>query len=130
MKFNHKIKARDAKSNPLSAMGITVFVMFIISAFLLLILAAILYKAEPGEMVIRIGVVVIYVITGLAGGFLMGKILREQKFLWGLAAGGVYFLILFIASAVVEGGFAMELSKVLTTLILCGASGMAGGMLS
>ena len=107
-----------------------VFVMFVISGLLLLILAAILYKAEPGEAVIRIGVIVIYIISGFVGGLLAGKIMREQKFLWGLAAGVLYFIILFLASAIAEGGFDMEPAKVLTTLILCCASGMAGGMVS
>lgn len=124
------MKARDAKENPFMAVFAAVFVMFIISGLLLLLLAAILYKMEPGESVIKIGIVIIYAITGLSGGFLMGKIMREQKFVWGLFAGILYFIILLAASAVIKGGFDMDLTKVLTTMILCGASGMAGGMIS
>lgn len=130
MELKHKIKARNAKENPLVAIFTAIFAMFVISGLLLLLLAAILYKIEPGESVIKMGIVVIYVITGLAGGLLMGKIMREQKFLWGLAAGIIYFVILLLASAVVKRGFDMELTKTVTTLILCGVSGMAGGMLS
>lgn len=130
MDMKHKMKARDTKENPLVAVFIAVFAMFVTSGLLLLILAAILYKMEPGESVIKLGIVVIYVIAGLLGGFLMGKIMREQKFLWGLGAGALYFVILFLASAVIKGGFDMDVTKVLTTLILCGASGMTGGMIS
>lgn len=130
MNLNNKMKSRDAKSNPAVAVFTAVFVMFIISGLLLLLLALLLYKMELDESVVKIGIIVIYVLSGVAGGFLMGKIMREQKFLWGLAAGAIYFILLFLISALVKGGFDMELTKVITTMILCGASGMAGGMIS
>lgn len=130
MNFEHKVKPRDAKGNPLTAIFASVFVMFIVSGLLLLLLSLILYKMEPGESVIKIGIVVVYVISGFLGGFLMGKIMREQKFLWGLAAGAIYFVVLFLVSSIVKGGFDMDMAKVATTLILCAASGMAGGMVS
>lgn len=124
------MKTRNAKGNPLTAILAVVFAMFVVSGILLLILAAVLYKAEPSESVVKIGIVAIYIIAGFLGGLLMGKMMREQKFLWGLAAGVIYFVILFVASAVVKRGFDMELAKVVTTFILCAASGMAGGMVS
>lgn len=130
MNLEHKIKPRDAKNNPLTAIVVAVFAMFIVSGLLLLLLALLLYKMEPGESVIKIGIIVIYVIAGLSGGLLMGKIMREQKFLWGLAAGVVYFALLFLVSVLVKGGFDVEPARVLTALVLCGASGMAGGMIS
>lgn len=130
MNFNHKMRARDTKSNPLTAIFVSVFAMFIVSGVLLLILALLLYKLEPGESVIKVGIVVIYVVAGLFGGILLGKMRKEQKFLWGLLAGILYFVILFLVSAIVKGGFDMEPARIFTTLILCGASGMAGGMVS
>lgn len=124
------MKARDAKENPLRAVAVAVFVMFAVSAFLLLLLAGILYKLEPEESVIRIGIVAVYVITGLFGGFLTGKIMQEKKYLWGLLAGILYFAILFLVSVLVNRGFQMQWMNIFTTLILCGASAMAGGMIS
>ncbi|MGN0349912.1 MAG: TIGR04086 family membrane protein [Roseburia sp.] len=128
--LNHKIKARDAKENPIAAMLTAVFVMFVISGLLLLALAGVLYKAEPGESVIKVGVVVIYVVAGLVGGLFMGKKMREKKFLWGLAVGAVYFIILLGASVIAKGGLAFEMPKMAATLLLCLSSGMAGGMIS
>lgn len=130
MNLERRVKPRDAKGNPLNAIFASVFVMFVISGLLLLLLALLLYKMELTESVVKIGIVVIYVVSGLIGGFLMGKIMREQKYLWGLAAGAIYFAVLFVASALVKGGFDMDVAKVTTTLILCAASGMAGGMVS
>ena len=121
MKLGYRIKPRDAKSNPTTAILAAVFVMFLISGLLLLLLALLLYK---------MGIVAVYVISGLCGGFLMGKRMREQKFLWGLAAGVIYFLLLFGVSLLVKGTGDLQMTRIFTTLILCGASGMAGGMLS
>lgn len=130
MNFERRVKPRDAKTKPTTAIFASVFVMFIISALLLLLLALLLYKFELTEAVVKIGVVAVYVASGLTGGVLMGKIMREQKYLWGLTAGVIYFLVLFAASALVKGGFDMDTAKTATTFILCAASGMAGGMIS
>lgn len=130
MNLQNKMKARDAKGNPLHAIFVSVFVMFVVSGLMLLLLAMLLYKMDLSEGAVKIGIVVIYVISGVIGGFLMGKVMKEQKFLWGLLAGALYFAILLLISVLVKGGLEMEMTKVLTTAILCGASGMAGGMIS
>lgn len=130
MNLQNKMKARDAKGSPAHAIFVSVFVMFVVSGLLLLMLAMLLYKMDLTEGAVKIGIVVIYVISGVIGGFLMGKVMKEQKFLWGLLAGALYFAILLLVSVLVKGGLEMEMTKVLTTAILCGASGMAGGMIS
>lgn len=129
MNLQRKLKARDEKGSPAAAVGIAVFVMFVISGVLLLLLAMLLYKMELSEAVVKIGIVVIYVVSGVAGGLIAGKMRGEQKFLWGLAAGIVYFAVLFLVSFAVQKGMPQEPVKILTTLVLCGASGMAGGMI-
>ena len=75
-------------------------------------------------------VIVIYIITGLTGGILMGKKIRDKKFLWGFLAGTVYFGILFVVSLAVKGGTGIEPVKMVTTWVLCACAGTAGGMIS
>ena len=41
----------------------------------------------------------------------------------------VYFAVLFLVSFAVQKGMPEEPVKIFTTLVLCGASGMAGGMI-
>lgn len=130
MNIQSKMKTRDAKSNPVAAAMVSVLAMFLLSSLFLLLLAALLYKFDLSESAVKVGIVVIYIISGVIGGFLMGKIMKTQKFLWGFAAGAIYFGILFLISVLVKQGISMELSKVATTFILCTASGMAGGMIS
>ena len=128
MNIQSKMKTRDAKNNPVTAVLVSVLVMFLLSC--LLLLAALLYKFDLSESAVKVGIVVIYIVSGVIGGFFMGKIMKTQKFLWGFAAGAIYFCILFLISVLVKQGVSMELPKVATTFILCAASGMAGGMIS
>ena len=68
-----RLRARDAKENPAKVLAMVLFIMFIISALLLLLLALLLYRLELSEAVVKVAVIVIYIITGLTGGILMGK---------------------------------------------------------
>ena len=120
MNIQSKMKTRDAKNNPVTAVLVSVLVMFLLSCLFLLLLAALLYKFDLSESAVKV----------VIGGFFMGKIMKTQKFLWGFAAGAIYFCILFLISVLVKQGVSMELPKVATTFILCAASGMAGGMIS
>lgn len=130
MKFANKIKSRNEKANPAILLLATMFVMYIISGLLLLLLAFLLYQLELDETAVKIAIIFIYIAAGMTGGILIGKKMKDRKFLWGLLAGGCYFLLLFIISAMVKQGFTMDPVKVITTFILCAASGMAGGMVS
>ena len=122
MNIQSKMKTRDAKNNPVTAVLVSVLVMFLLSCLL--------YKFDLSESAVKVGIVVIYIVSGVIGGFFMGKIMKTQKFLWGFAAGAIYFCILFLISVLVKQGVSMELPKVATTFILCAVSGMAGGMIS
>lgn len=130
MNFTNKLKSRNEKENPGLILVAVLFVMYVISGILLFLLALLLYKLELSEAVVKIAVIVIYLVAGVVGGLLMGKKMKDRKFLWGLLVGGCYFLLLFFISAIIKQGFSMEPVKVITTFILCAASGMAGGMIS
>ncbi len=103
---------------------------YIITGILLLFLALLLYKFQLPESGVNIGIIIIYVISGFLGGFLEGKMMKARKFLWGAAAGLLYFAILTVISLAVNQGFTGGSSHFVTTLILCTAGGTLGGMLS
>ena len=105
-------------------------VSYVISAVLLLFLAFLLYKFSLPKQVIGIGVTAVYIVSTFIGGFLLGKHMKVKKFLWGLAIGMGYFLILVVISLVVNGGFQNFSGNFWLTMVLCGGSGMLGGMLS
>ena len=104
--------------------------MYLVTGVLLLALSAMLYKMQLSETVVSVGIVIIYVVSGFLGGFLSGKVMKTRRFFWGMLMGGAYFLILVVGSILFQRGINMELSRFFTTLILCTASGMIGGMVS
>lgn len=130
MRAGLKLKARDAKENPAKVLAVVLFIMFIISGLLLLLLALLLYRLELSEAVVKVAVIIIYIVTGMSGGILMGKKIKDKKFLWGFLAGTVYFGILFAVSLAVKGGTGIEPVKMVTTWVLCACAGTAGGMIS
>lgn len=103
---------------------------YVITGILLLLLALLLYKFQLSESKVNIGVIMIYVISSFLSGFLEGKMMKNRKFLWGAAAGLLYFAILSVISLAVNQSFADGSSHFVTTLILCIAGGTLGGMLS
>ncbi len=104
--------------------------MYLLTGVLLLALSAMLYKMQLSETTVSVGIVIIYVLSGFLGGFLSGKVMKTRRFFWGMIMGGAYFLILVLGSILFQKGINMELSRFSTTLILCTASGMIGGMVS
>lgn len=102
--------------------------MYIITGIFLLILAAMLSKLQLTEGAVTVGIVVIYVISGFLGGLFAGKKLKNRKFLWGMIMGAAYFLVLVLGSVIFHRGLELDVGRIVTTLILCTASGMIGGM--
>ena len=104
------------------------FASYLLTAALLLILALLLYKVGLTEKIVSVAIIAIYVISTFLAGMLAGKKVQNRKFLWGLLMGTIYFLILLIASLLINHSVGMMGRDFLTTFILCGAGGMLGGM--
>lgn len=106
------------------------FLMYVTTMILLLLLALVLFKMEPQEIVTKIWLIAVYIISGFLGGFLIGKRRKSRKFLWGCLMGVLYFGILFAVSLLLYKGLTGDIMHLLTTLVLCTASGTVGGMIS
>jgi len=130
----NQLKPRNEKKNPTGIIVLTVLFMYAVSAMLLFILAFLLYQMELTKEVVKIGIIVIYIVSGFAGGFFAGRQMKDKKYIWGLLAGGAYYVILVLFSLLVKQGMgenaAAEPMRMFITLMLCTVSGMAGGMLS
>lgn len=134
MNLGKRIKVRNEKKNLTTVMVKSLILMYVISGFLLFLLALLLYNLELSEATVKIGIIVIYILSGFIGGIWSGKQMQDRKYLWGLINGGIYFVMLFLVAMIVRWGTGevteMEPVRVLATLVLCAVSGMAGGMLS
>ena len=65
-----------------------------------------------------------------AGGYGAGKMLRKEKYLWGLLVGSCYFFLLLMVSVLAGGKPDMTMKHMITTFFLCLGGGTLGGMLS
>lgn len=105
-------------------------VSYIITAILLLVTALLMYKlGRLGETAIHLSIIIIHGISVFLGGFLTGKMVKEQKYIWGLMLGVCYVLVIGIVSFIMNGTIHISAGGTLTNVILCLAAGMLGGML-
>lgn len=103
---------------------------YIGTAVLLALVSLLLYKLGLGERTVSLLLTAIYVGMTLLAGFLAGRKIQSRRFLWGLLEGAMYFAVLAVISFAVRGTEAGGGQSFLTTLVLCCAGGMLGGMLS
>lgn len=102
---------------------------YVATGLMLAFLAALLYKLQLNEDTVEIGIIVVYVVSSLLAGLFFSKGARSRRFLWGMAAGAAYFLIICAVSVAMEPEFAILSNSCLTTMAICVGSGMLGGML-
>ena len=105
-------------------------ISYLLTAGLLLLLSLLLYRFGLSENIVSICITGIYVLATFLSGFLAGKREQTKRFLWGLLMGLLYFLVLSAVSLIVDSSTFSLGRGFITTLILCCAGGMLGGMLS
>lgn len=102
----------------------------VITVIMLLLFALVIWKTELSDMISRAGITIIYILSAGTGGFLLGKRIREKKFLWGFLTGLLFFMILFFLTVLTEGFSGHFDNSIVTTFIVCLLSGTLGGMIA
>lgn len=108
----------------------TILFMFVSTMLLMFLVSFIFYKMHISDKNIMIGVVLIYFISTFIGGFIFGKIKEKNKFLYGMMVGAIYFLTLFVISAIFAKNFSGISAQTMYAALSCILGGMIGGMLS
>ena len=108
----------------------SLFLAYALSGICLLILALMVFKLNIGQGAVTVGILVIYVLSCLAGGFLAGKLMRQSKYKWGFLVGLCYFVLLAVVSFAVQRRWDMSAQHAVTTFCMCLGGGTLGGMLS
>ena len=106
----------------------SLIVSYIITGIILCVLALIMYQLKSGTKIAEAGVTATYILASMAAGWTAGRRIGKRKFLWGLASGILYFLILLCISAVIHPGEALISGERVTVFLLCAAGGMLGGI--
>ncbi len=107
----------------------TTVAALLIAAVLLLLAAFLLDKLGLNANQVAIMVYAIYLITGIVSGFLAGKIKREQKFMWGILSGFVWFVVVLVIS-LFAGNTGIEAKELFPAIVCMVGGGMLGGMLA
>ena len=105
-------------------------ISYAVTALMLLALAFCVFKFQLRESVTDVAIIGIYVLVTFAGGFITGKKVKEQKFLWGLLLGFFYIGIISVVAMIIGHTFQVTSAASLTTAALCIGGGLLGGMLS
>lgn len=103
---------------------------FLTTVILLLILAFLLLKLQWDAGKTELAILAVYILSSFFGGWTAGHRAEKLKFLYGLAVGVLYFLLLLAVSAMSDAGLRSELSSGAIAFLVCAAGGMIGGMLS
>ena len=93
----------------------SLFLAYGLTGVCLLLLAFLAFQFDLGLAPVSAGIVAVYVISCLAGGFM---------------AGLAYFILLVLVSFAAEGKWDMSFQHLLTTFCMCLGGGALGGMLA
>ena len=96
-----------------------------VTGLFLLILAFLLFQFEFGGGTAAVGIIIIYVVSCL-----VGKIIRKDRYIWGIVTGLSYYVLLLLVSFLAQGKWDMTFAHALTTFFMCLGGGAIGGMLS
>lgn len=125
-----KTKKNEVEKSITMPVLVDLVAMYVITGILLAVLAALLGRFDMNDTAVSIGIILTYIISCFAGGFLIGKKKKKKKYLWGICVGCFYFLVLLLGNLAVNRGLDGKLIHMLTTAVLCVLSGMTGGMVS
>lgn len=123
-------EATEKKVNKIAVFVKSLMLAYVMTGVLLLVLAFLLYKLNMNQGSVEIGILLIYIVSCFAGGFMAGKLGKNKKYLWGLTTGILYVAALLLVSFIVNGEIGAGMGGCLAIIALCSGAGMLGGMVS
>jgi len=117
--------------NPLAAMGVALAVAIVTTLLLILLVTVLVYNTNISGTMSGILLVAIYVLAPFAGAFVLGKMVKKKRFLWGLLLAGVYFVIFLVVSRMSASPESMPgVRDYIEVLLAVLPGGILGGMFS
>lgn len=105
-------------------------VSLLLTTAMLFLMAFLLLHFDISQGKVTAGVIAAYALSGFFGGLIAGKCVGHKKYLWGLFAGVVYFVLLAAVSALAVPEAFGGVKFLLTSFLICSCSGTLGGMIS
>jgi len=114
---------------PVVPLFASVFIAYIITFAVLVVYAVLLTYTPLSEGSMGLVVMCTTVISVIAAGFYTAKKAVNRGWLWGMASGCIYSVVLILLSNVFAAGGAIFDVRSITLIILAVASGGLGGMI-
>ena len=123
---------KEKKKKQKSVLGFirALFLSYLMTACIVVVLGFILYKQGLSHQMMLIGSIAAYVLSCFMGGIVMGKSGRARAFLWGMALGGTYYAVLLLISVLIPNQTSVDQWSILINLGICVLSGMTGAMVA
>lgn len=102
----------------------------IVSAVLLAAVSFIVLRMTPSFAITKVMILAIYGISAFIGGYIIGKVMTKQKFIWGAVSGVIYFAIIALIALVVKGGIDTGTVGIISGFVVSVVAGTIGGMIS
>ena len=99
----------------------------LLTVLFLVLVAFVALKAGLGEKAVAGIMIAGYVLAPAAGGFLLGKKRKVNRFLWGLCVGVLYFAVYALIAMTTKN---VSFGNIVWVMLPVCFGGMAGGMLS
>ena len=106
---------------------IILLTQIILTTVILFVSSGIIWKYAYDEKAISAVVTGTYIVVNILVGIIAGKLFKKNKFLWGLAAGVIYFSVLLLFGIVIFKTGTPGIN-VIGNALICAVSGMTGGM--
>ena len=118
------------KRTPMIDVPTALLVGFILTCVGVILLALCLLLFSVSEEMIDGGVLIIYILSCLVAGFVIGKKRKTKRVFWGVFIGVMYYFLLFVATFLVVHSTDTNGYDMVTSLMVCCGSAAFGGMLS
>lgn len=105
-------------------------VSYVITGVLLLLLSLCMLKMNVSSGIVTVGIVLIYIVSTFGGGFLLARMEKSRRLMWGTLFGLLYFLVLFVMSIIINKGLSVDYAACIRGFFVCLAAGAAGGFIS
>ncbi len=110
--------------------GKALLVSYLVTIGMLLACACIMLQSGLQEEQMKPVIYGVYALSNFAGGFVLGKIKKNRKFIWGLISGVAYCVVLGILSFAINGSVFENPGHTISAVLFSIFFGMFGGMVS
>lgn len=117
------------KKNMILQMAKGIVLGYLVSGICLVVVAFLMFQWDISEGVVRGCIIFAYVFSCFLSGMVVSARHEGRKYLWGLAMGLLYYVILFAVSMVFNRAVFTQIPGIFPAFFLCCFGGMLGGMM-